>query len=316
MKWLVGVVATAAAWAGWAMPLAARQQTEGDPPVAQAAAPALATRAYSITVAPGEALHVESTGTGEPVVILPGLFGSAFGFRKVVAPIAAAGHRVIVVEPLGVGGSARPRGADYSLEAQARRVGQVLDSLHVSGATFVSHSVGTSVALRLALARPALVRDIVSIEGGAAESAGTPGLRHALSLAGFLGHFGLQGMVIGKMEGKFRDSSGDPSWITDQVMQGYLAPMKNDYQDVIAAYKAMASAPEREALAPRLARVRCRFELLIGTAPHDGGPGENEIALMRARIPSFTVADVPGAGHWIQEERPQALIAAVERAAR
>ncbi len=315
MKWFTGAVAFAAAWLAGAMPLtAAPQEAAADPPALATAAPT--TRAYSIPVAPGEALHVESTGTGSPVVIVPGLFGTAFGFRKVVGPIAESGHRVIVVEPLGVGASQRPQHADYSLEAQARRLGAVLDSLHVADATFVAHSVGASIVFRLAAERPALVRDIVSIEGGIAESAGTPGLRHALSLAGFLGHFGLQGMVVGKMEARFRASSGDPSWITDPVMNGYLAPMRNDYQDVVGAYKAMASAPEREPLAPRLSRVRCPVELLVGSAQHDGGVGEDEIATMRAHLPRFSVVDVPGAGHWIQEERPQALIAAVERAAR
>ncbi len=289
----------------------ARQlSAQADPP----AAPAPVTRAYNIAVSRGEILHVEATGSGDPVVIIPGLFGSAFGFRKVVQPIAAAGHRVIVVEPLGVGASTRPRDANYSLEAQARRVGEVLDSFHVTGVTILAHSVGNSIALRLALARPGLVRGIVSVEGGVAEAAGTPGLRHALSLAGFLGHFGLEGMVTNKMRTRFRESSGDPSWITDPVMAGYLAPLKGNYQDVIAGYKAMASASERAALAPRLARLRIPVELLLGAAPHDGGPGDDEVAAMH-RLPELSVVRVPGAGHWIQEERPQAVIDAVRRIA-
>ena len=148
MKLFTGATALAAAWLAGAAPLTASQQDVADPPALPATAPA--TRAYSIAVAPGEALHVEATGAGSPVVIVPGLFGSAFGFRKVIEPIAAAGHRVVVVEPLGVGASARPRHADYSLEAQARRVGAVLDTLHMTDATFVAHSVGGSVPRRSA----------------------------------------------------------------------------------------------------------------------------------------------------------------------
>ncbi len=291
-----------------ALPAAGRSVQAPDPP-----APAQPTRAMNIRVAPAEALHVELTGSGEAVVIVPGLFGSSFGFRKIVGPIAAEGHRVIVVEPLGVGASARPKMADYSLEAQARRVGAVLDSLHVASATFVAHNVGSSVVLRLALARPALVRALVSIEGGVAESAGTPGLRRALSLAGFLGHFGLESVAIGKMRSKFRDSSGDPSWITDPVMAGYMAPLKDEYQQAITAYKAMASAPERQALAPRLSRLHLPVVLLIGTAEHDGGVGPDELGIMRSRISGLSIVPVPGAGHWIQEERPQAVIEAVRR---
>ncbi|HEX9105769.1 MAG TPA: alpha/beta hydrolase, partial [Longimicrobiales bacterium] len=203
----------------------------------------------------------------------------------------------------------------YTLEAQARRVGAVLDSLHISSATFVAHNVGSSVVLRLALARPSLVRGLVSIEGGVAESAGTPGLRRALSLAGFLGHFGLESVAMSKMRSKMRDSSGDPSWITDPVMAAYMAPLKDQYQDAITAYKAMASAPERVALAPRLARVKVPVELLVGTAEHDGGIGPDELGIMRSRLSGLSIVPVAGAGHWIQEERPQAVIEAVRKLA-
>jgi pimeloyl-ACP methyl ester carboxylesterase len=46
----------------------------------------------------------------------------------------AAGYRTIVIEPLGVGSSARPEGANYSLTAQAARIAVVLDALHVHNA--------------------------------------------------------------------------------------------------------------------------------------------------------------------------------------
>lgn len=311
-RMIAALVAAAGAFAygAPAVAVAAKQA----PPVTLARR--LPTAGYSIAVAPGEVLHVESTGAGTPVVVLPGLLGSAFGFRNVVGPLALSGHRVIVVEPLGVGWSARPKNADYSLEAQARRVAAVMDSMHVARATILAHSVGASTALRLALARPDLVAGVVSIEGGIAESAGTPGLKNALSLASVLGHFGMQGMVMGRMRARFRDSSGDPSWITDPVMAGYLAPLKDRYQDVIAGYRAMAAAPEPVALAPRLARLKIPVVLLLGSADHDGGPGDDEVAAMRARLQGLRVVPVPGAGHWIQEERPQAVVDAVNRVAR
>lgn len=84
-----------------------------------------------VPVAPGEELQVTVAGAGPPVVLVPGLFGAAFGFRKLI-PLLTPDHRVIVVEPLGVGTSARPEHADYSLDAQADRVASVLDTLAVT----------------------------------------------------------------------------------------------------------------------------------------------------------------------------------------
>ncbi|HEY6224425.1 MAG TPA: alpha/beta fold hydrolase, partial [Gemmatimonadales bacterium] len=97
---------------------------------------------HSQPAAPPDGLHVEVTGSGQPVVLIPGLFGSAFGFRKLVPLLAAAGFRAIVIEPLGVGSSARPPDGDYSLTAQADRIARVLDTLAVRGVIVVAHSLG------------------------------------------------------------------------------------------------------------------------------------------------------------------------------
>src|SRR6476661_6937970 len=74
-----------------------------------------------------------------PVVLVPGLLGAAFTFRNLAPALSEAGHRVIIIEPLGIGGSSRPKDADYSLESQATRLGRALDTLGISNATFVCH---------------------------------------------------------------------------------------------------------------------------------------------------------------------------------
>src|SRR5262245_46622924 len=79
----------------------------------------------------GAAVNVVRSGHGSPVVFIPGLSGSAFGYRKIAVLLDRAGYESIVVEPLGIGGAPRPRHADYSLTAQADRIAAVLESLHV-----------------------------------------------------------------------------------------------------------------------------------------------------------------------------------------
>ena len=136
-----------------------------------------------VLVAPGEILRVRVTGTGPSVVFIPGLFGSAFGFRKLVQPLNEDGYRVILVEPLGIGGSGRPEGADYSLTAQADRIAAVLTALHADRAVVVAHSVGASIAFRLAHRHPERVAAVVSLDGGPAEVAATSGFRWAMRFA-------------------------------------------------------------------------------------------------------------------------------------
>ena len=107
-----------------------------------------------IEVAPGETLRTTAVGVGQPVVLIPGLFGGAFGYRAIVEPLVARGYRCIVVEPLGYGWSSHPKKADYSFSAQTLRVGEALDSLGVTRALFIAQSSGAAIAFRLAVARP------------------------------------------------------------------------------------------------------------------------------------------------------------------
>ena len=130
------------------------------------------------------------TGTGPAVVFIPGLFGSAFGFRKLVQPLNEDGYRVILIEPLGIGGSGKPEGADYSLTAQADRIAAVLVALEADRAVIVAHSVGASIALRLAHRHPERVAAVVSLDGGPAEVAATSGFRWAMRFAPLIKLFG------------------------------------------------------------------------------------------------------------------------------
>ena len=42
------------------------------------------------------------------------MFSSSFGYRKLIPQLAEAGYRAIAIEPLGVGGSARPDNDEQS----------------------------------------------------------------------------------------------------------------------------------------------------------------------------------------------------------
>lgn len=272
-----------------------------------------AARVFKVPVAPAESLTVESVGQGDPVVIVPGLFGSAYGFRKLVPLLAAAGYRAIVIEPLGIGSSSRPEKANYSLTAQAGRIAAVLDSLRVSGAVLIAHSIGGSEAFRLAYRRPDLVKGLVSIEGGPTEAAVTPAFRRALRFAPWIKLFGGIRLVRRKIHGLLVDASGDSSWVTDAVIAGYTAGAARDLDATLKAYIAMANSREPDKLASHLPEVRCPVRLVVGGARHDGDVGAAEVQLLQRTLPALTLDSVSGAGHFIHEEQPAAVMAAVAR---
>ena len=272
------------------------------------------TQSFNVALSAKESLHVEISGHGTPVVLVPGLFGSAFAFREVVPLLTAGGYRTIVIEPLGIGASTKPERANYSLTAQADRVAAVLDSLAVKQAIVIGHSVGGSEGFRLAYSRPDLVRALVTIEGGPAETAATATFKRAMRFAPWIKLLGGVRLIRWKVRDMLIASSGDASWVTDSVVRGYTAAAARDLDGTLKAFLGVAAAKEPEKIQPHLGSIACPVLLMIGTAPHQGDVGADEISLLKRAVPRFILDSVAGAGHFLYEEHPQSVLLAVHRA--
>jgi len=276
------------------------------------ATPADSAVIRDIQVAPGETLRTTTFGAGHPLVLIPGIFGAAFGYRTITGQLAALGYRCIVVEPLGYGWSSHPKDADYSFTAQSQRVASALDSLGVTRALLVAQSSGAAIAFRLAIARPELIRGMLSIDGGPAESAATPGMRKAFKFGG-----GLAKLVMD--ESKLRHdvrreivrNSGDTTWVTDAVIRGYTAGQVADMHGSIDAFQQMSKSKEEASLADQLHQFVAPVRLLVGTVPHPAEVTKDQRALLSEKLPNFKSDSVPGSGQYIQEEQPAAVMAAV-----
>ena len=269
-----------------------------------------------IPVAVGEVLRTTSVGSGRPVVLIPGLFGAAFGYRKLVGPLAELGYRAIVIEPLGFGWSSHPRRANYSLSAQTTRIAAVLDSLGIEKALIVAHSTGASIALRLAYQRPDLVEGILSIDGGPEETAAAPGLRRAMRFGGLLTKALLQPDAFrNEVRRGIVANSSDTTWVTAEVLSGYTAAATSDLPGAIDAWQGMTKSVEAESLRVRLAECRVPVRLLVGAVPHQSGIGADEIELLRLRLTDFAMESVARSGQYIQEEQPGAVLTALGKLA-
>jgi pimeloyl-ACP methyl ester carboxylesterase len=281
------------------------------PAFAQSPAP---VSSFHVLVAPGESLHVVAVGRGRPIVLVPGLFGCAYGFRHLLDRLAAMGYRAMVIEPLAIGGSPRPERADYSLTAQSDRLAEAIRQLDTVPVLLVAHSVSASTALRLALRHPALVRAVVSLDGGPMESAATKGFRRAMSYVPWVKWLGGMKRLRPRIRHDLIASSADSAWLTDAVLDAYTAGAAADLDGTLKAYLRMADAREPERLAPALHRLRAPLSLLVGATPHQGGISVDQIRLLAREVPRFSLDSIPRAGHYLFEEAPDAVVAAIGRA--
>jgi len=151
----------------------------------------------------------------------------------------------------------------------------------------------------------------VALDGGASEAAVTPRFKRNLRLVPWIKLLGGVGLVRKKTREALVDASGDSTWVTDEVVGEYTAGAARDLDGTLKAYLAMAAAKEPERLAPHLAEVLCAVRLVVGAAPHGGNMYATEVAQLQGTLRAFALDSIPGAGHYLHEERPDVVVQAV-----
>ena len=236
-------------------------------------------------------------GAGTPVLFIHGLGASMYAWRKNLAPVMAAGFRVVALDLLGFGSSDKPAHG-YTNAAYAHLVVALMDSLHLPDAVLVGHSMGGEIAAEVAIAFPTRVRGLVLM---AAAGLGT---REPLLFR--VGRWPVVGPLMLAFRGRalaarlLRSTYADPRKVTESDVDQYYAPVAE------AAYGRALRGVLRE----------FRFGGLEGHLDAIGAPtlvlwGEADrwipIALGRAlaaQLNRSAFLSVRHAGHSVQEEVP------------
>ena len=119
-------------------------------------------------------------GSGEPVVMVHGLGGSAEDFFA-VAPLLAQSHKVFICDLPGFGQSDKPD-APYTAPWFDKVLADLAQKLGLASPAWVGHSMGGMLVLRLAAMRP----DMVSRVAGICPAGGQPGTAFFYRLASLL----------------------------------------------------------------------------------------------------------------------------------
>lgn len=139
-----------------------------------AAVSALALALASLAITPAQAAELAATqvGTltvevhgmhGRPVILVPGLSSGAWAWRQTV-PALARDHVVYTVTLAGFDGTPAPTGADYLAQAEHSLV-RLITERHLHKPVLVGHSLGGTLALKLASEQPQLLGCVVAVDG-------------------------------------------------------------------------------------------------------------------------------------------------------
>lgn len=243
-------------------------------------------------------------GAGPPVVLVHGTPTWSFLYRDLIARLVAAGHRVVAADHLGFGLSDKPSGAGYRPEDHARRLAALLDALDLRDLTLVVHDVGGPVGLAYALDHPERVARLVMCNTWLWPLDGDPNVaRGARLLGGALGRvlytrFDLETRVI--LPRVFADRRR----LTPELRRHYAGPFPTPASRLplwAVARGLLGSAAWYEALWARRERLR-GTPTLLAWGIRDPFFGPTYLARWRAALPEAEVAELPDAGHFVQEE--------------
>ncbi|HVH08697.1 MAG TPA: alpha/beta hydrolase, partial [Gemmatimonadales bacterium] len=232
------------------------------------------------------------------MVCFHGLGASLYAWRKNLAPLAAAGYRVIAFDNRGFGFSEKPE-TGYDNESYVRLAVALLDSLHVSDAVLVGHSMGGAIAAQVAVEHPERVRGLVLISSAGLAS-DPPVMR--------LGRWPVIGPLVLSLQGRA---------LTERLLKStYADPSKVSAADVDQYYAPLPESNYGRAFGRVLTEFRFDWLASGNRLEHVAAPtlvlwGEEDrwipIELGRRlaeAMPHAAFLSVPGAGHSVQEEAP------------
>ena len=117
--------------------------------------------------ADGERIAYQTVGnpSNPPIILIHG-WTSFTGVWETTVPLLKSDFYLVMPDLLGHGLSDKPHDADYSIEAQARRVLALADMLGLSDFALIGHSMGGQTALTIAARlAPERITRLVSVSG-------------------------------------------------------------------------------------------------------------------------------------------------------
>lgn len=261
-------------------------------------------------------MHYVRAGGGPPVVYIHGAKGSTYDFTLSVGERLARRHTAVAMDRPGSGFSTRSPDGAGSPRAQAAVLRAAAAELGLERPILIGHSFGAAVALAWALDAPDDIAAVVTLGGYVLPLGGPPPwvtrlLRHPMLLRGVgaLGRSRLgRPLVTGVVERAFYPTPPPRAYleIAPRLALG-AAALISDGEDRKAAEAGLAS------LRPLYPGLRVPLVIVAGIEDRVVPPATSE--RLHALVRHSELVRVPDAGHMPQFSAPDAVVAAVERAA-
>ena len=253
---------------------------------------------------PGGIVRYDVFGAGPPVVLVHGTPSSTYLWRHVIAELARD-RTVYAYDLLGYGASEQRDGQDVSLGAQTTVLGGLLDHWQLERPAIAGHDFGGAITLRVHLLERRPFSAIALLDPVALGPWGTPFFRLVRDNVEVFQQLPatIHGAIVAAyLRGAFHRE------LSDDALAPYVEPWLGARgQD--AFYRQIAQADQRftDEVEPLYREMRAPVLILWGEED-EWIPVETAHRL-HSRIPQSELQLVPEAGHFLQEDAPQAVAA-------
>ena len=261
----------------------------------------------------GVRLHVAEAGGGDPVLLLHGFPQHWYAWRHVI-PLLAGQHRLICPDWRGFGWSQAPR-RGYDTASRAADVLALVDALGVGQVRLAGHDWGAYAAFRAALQAPERVSHLLAVNGAHPWLGRRRLLPHLWRFwyTAFFEYPRIGRLVLGNWPGLTRflllHGAGEAAvWRYDEV------------EEFVAASRPPSSARAGEALhwqfvrhdipgiiLRRHDRTRLTVPTVILAGSADWMLPPELLDGVDRHADDLQLRVIPGAGHFLPEERPEVV---------
>jgi pimeloyl-ACP methyl ester carboxylesterase len=263
---------------------------------------------------------VEAGDRGAPVIVLAHGFPElAYSWRHQVPVLAEAGYHVLAPDQRGYGGSSRPDAVeDYDIHALTGDLVGLLDDAGAQQAVFIGHDWGAMVVWHTALLHRERVRAVAGLSVPPiprARSRPTRRWREKFGDDFYMLRFQQPGLadaemaadVAATMRGMFAGLIAEdaplPDWISADEFAHYVTEFsRTGFTGALNWYRNYDRNWEST---PQLADATITVPaMFIGGTADPVGPTMNPARAREVAAGPYIAQMIEGAGHWVQQERP------------
>lgn len=260
----------------------------------------------------GPRVHYVDEGTGRPVVMFHGNPTWSFLYRKVIQQLVGR-FRCIAMDYPGFGLSERPSGYSYTSAEHAQVIGKLVDHLDLDGFIVVGQDWGGPIGMTVAMERASRVAGMVF-----ANTWYWPAQGSLVTFSLVMSSPPAQWLILNRNSFvNFIMPRSVSIPMDPQVFSSYQNAQPNP-----EARRGVAEFPRQIRLArPMLERLAANAPKALGDKPlelvwamKDPAFGNAQVlARWQRDFPSANATMLANANHYIQEDAPEAVAAAVDR---